>query len=565
MRKVTLGCLLALVMVLAMHSGYAEEQAGVGLIQAPEDMGAPLDVALVSEEIGDSVSFDLAMLTLDPAPMTIDYSQRVTLMAITTIEGDMPTWTSSDESVAKVTMNPDGIVSVVGVGAGASTITCSVGVERKTFSVTVNPPQTLMITDVEYPSSLKITERGWKVGGGTIASFDDLRMLTSIIKNASGEIIGEAYTLVFDSGVKSYPINLIDNRVPFSRILTEGMYTWTLSATDVLGRSVSVDLPIQAVTTEDTVVSTDPGKCAPIITLPDDLDNKHDIEMQIGETKNVAASLMLNDSGKDDVIWISYDPSVATISPKGDIVGIGAGSTTIMCKTVDNSVFSAGRKVTVYDAPLLSAEGDSGIVPMADATNDIGEVINDNSQADRRNYIPGTGSMESWVKRGPLSVITAEDGVTIMDWRANPTLEWNAVDTTAIKYSQLRNKEITISLYVRSDDAELIDNMLRENGGGFLMDICIGSEPGTRKRWIFLDQISYPKLSTEWQRITTTLTLTDDNFALADDPEYIVNDDSWVYLTLTNRSVFRMQIKQLQVELGGMVTDWTPALEDVGK
>lgn len=179
-----------------------------------------------------------------------------------------------------------------------------------------------------------------------------------------------------------------------------------------------------------------------------------------------------------------------------------------------------------------------------------------------RNYIPGTNYMEDWVKRGPLSIITGEDGATIMDWQANPVLEWNATDTPSIKYSELRGKEITISLDVRSDDADLIDNMLYENGGGLLVDVCVGSEPGVRQRWIFLGQISYPKLSTQWQHISATLTLTDEAFALVDDDDFVISDDSWLFISITNRSTYRMQIKHLKLELGSKATAWLPALED---
>ena len=170
--------------------------------------------------------------------------------------------------------------------------------------------------------------------------------------------------------------------------------------------------------------------------------------------------------------------------------------------------------------------------------------------------------METWSKQGPISVLTDADGEAVMDWQANPVLEWNAVNTSSIRYSELRGKEVTISLEVRSDDADLIDNTLGENGGGFLMDICLGSEPGVRKRWIFLEPICYPRLSTDWQRISTTLTLTDDAFTLVDDPGFAISDDSWAYLTITNRSTFRMQIRHLKLELGGTVTDWTSAPED---
>ncbi len=71
----------------------------------------------------------------------------------------------------------------------------------------------------------------------------------------------------------------------------------------------------------------------------------------------------------------------------------------------------------------------------------------------------------------------------------------------------------------------------------------------------FHEPICYPRLSADWQRISTTLTLTDDAFTLVDDTGFAISDDSWVYLTITNHSIFRMQIRHLKLELGGKNSD----------
>ena len=488
--------------------GYAEE-------------GAPAPAEEAAGEPGTGLSLELASLTLDPEPVTIDCDQSVLLAALVPNGGEA-VWSSSDERVAAIHDNGDGSVTVTGIDGGSATITCSAGEQTRTFEVTVNTPETLQIKDVEYPSTLQIAQ-GWTLGGGTITSVSDLKTLTSLIRAENGELVGEPYTQGFDSGVTYFELAWISDYVPFSQIQTEGTYTWILVVDDASGRSVTLTLPIR-VASEETAVAVSPRVSAPIISTPDDPSVKGGIGVYTGEKKTLAATLLRGSGSADELMWVSYDPNIAVVSPGGEITGVGAGSTTIVCKTNDNSCSSAGWTVTVREGDVAS--------------------LTDGS------YIPGTASMERWAKRGPLSVITDENGVAIMDWQANPALEWNALDTSSIKFSELRGKEVTVSLDVRSDDADLIDSLLRENGGGFLMDINIGAEPGRRQRWIMLDQIAYPRLTAEWQHISATLTLTDEAFTLVDDPAFVVDDDSWVYMTITNRSVFRMQIKNLTLEIG---------------
>lgn len=525
---------LILMFIYLLNIGaYAEAQAEDVPIQTEEGMGIPSDILINAEEA--ELSFRLAELTFDPKPVTIDFDQSVTLAAMISNKESEPVWSSSDGSVATVSTNEDGSVTVTGVGEGKATISCSVGEQVRTFNVTVNPPKTLQILNVEYPSSLQISHE-WTLGRGIITSVDDLQTLTSIIKMDNGEVIGESYTKVFEPGVKHFEVKGIDEYVSFSQIQTAGTYDWILTAIDVSGRTVTLHLPIHADASEDTLVSITSREVAPIINTSGDSSIASIIELWKGEKEKVTTTLMPG-SGTDDLAWVSYNPTVATVSSDGEITGVGAGSTVIVCKSWDGSISSAGCTVIVHEG------------------NEIASLKNGN-------YIPEIESMDRWVKFGPLNVIEDEEGDAALNWQANPVLEWNAVDTASIRYSELRGKEVTISLDVRSDDAALIDNTLKENGGGFLMDICVGSEPGVRKRWIFLEPISYPKLSTQWRRISTTLTLTDDVFTLVDDPSFTISDDSWVYLKLTNRSTGRMQVRHLKLEIGDEVTDWIPASAD---
>lgn len=355
------------------------------------DSGSPTDGVPSTEDVegsaeNESITLALALLTFDPDSLTLDYSQSLALAAITNAAKDTVTWSSSDENVVAVSVSADGRVTVTGTGVGAAVITCAVGEQVRTFNVTVNPPDTLQITNVDYPSALNLSNRGWELGNGTVISPDDLKTLTSSLKKVSGELVGEPYTWVFDGGMKRCEVKDINDNVPFSQISEGGGYIWTLEVMDVRGRSVSVELPIQVVTDGDTVVSNSPGKYAPVITLPNSLKTAHAIGLQAGETKQLGIA-PLPDDVASGLIWVSYDPTVATVSSDGMVTGVSAGSTTIVCRAMDNSAFSAGCTVNVRAG-----------------TADVGDV-----PVEGQNFIPGTGTMTNWPMRGPLSVISGED------------------------------------------------------------------------------------------------------------------------------------------------------------
>lgn len=64
-------------------------------------------------------------LALDQTSVAMDYSQNVALTAAN--GGESARWLSSDEGVARLCTNRSESVEVVGIGAGAATITCLAG------------------------------------------------------------------------------------------------------------------------------------------------------------------------------------------------------------------------------------------------------------------------------------------------------------------------------------------------------------------------------------------------------------------------------------------------------
>ena len=118
------------------------------------------------------------------------------------------------------------------------------------------PATNFRFLDVTYPATFKIdTTNGWWLEGGTLESNYTLTSLKSEILNANGGAVS-SYTHSI-SGYR-YTIKAIDNGasengVKFSKIGTPGSYTWRLTATDSGGRTLVLDMPINAVSSGSTV------------------------------------------------------------------------------------------------------------------------------------------------------------------------------------------------------------------------------------------------------------------------------------------------------------------------
>ena len=74
--------------------------------------------------------------------------------------------------------------------------------------------------------------------------------------------------------------------------------------------------------------------------------DKKVIEMSVGKTATLVATVIPEIATNKDVIWSSGDASVATVSSEGVVTGVGLGSTTIVVTTVDGGK-TASCNVTI--------------------------------------------------------------------------------------------------------------------------------------------------------------------------------------------------------------------------
>ncbi len=197
---------------------------------------------------------------------------------------------------------------------------------------TVTPATTLEFRDVVYPKTFKIdTTNGWYLQGGTlVTNADHLTSIQSIItRDSDGKVITN-YTKSGLSG-KSFTIKTIDSSIKFNLITAAGAYTWSLIGTDSAGRSVRLDMKVNAVTSGSTATSSASVSYVDVtgVSL-----NKTSTTIVEGSQETLVATVSPSNATNKNVTWTSSNTSVATVS-NGVVTGVNRGTATITVTTVD--------------------------------------------------------------------------------------------------------------------------------------------------------------------------------------------------------------------------------------
>lgn len=180
----------------------------------------------------------------------------------------------------------------------------------------------------------------------------------------------------------------------------------------------------------------------------------------------------------------------------------------------------------------------------------------DNIHIGGRNLFRNTQTFKGW---SLAANITAQDGV--ITWAATSTLGWNAITNrdAAVKYSDIRDKEVTISFEIRCDEYEALNS---EPSNGLIMNLALFKpSAGSRHKYADANYFGY-MLSDKWERIEYTFVASDSFFSLGTTGEIDPDIDNFV-IGLYNYSLYSMQIRNVKLEKGNKATDWTPALEDM--
>lgn len=113
------------------------------------------------------------------------------------------------------------------------------------------------LRDIVYPATFKInTTNGWNLSGGLVISNAELKSIDAKIIGSNNQVISAMKSPKPISG-KVYPIKSldgknVDNGQKFSKISSNGNYKWIITATDSNNQSVTLEMPIKAVTSGST-------------------------------------------------------------------------------------------------------------------------------------------------------------------------------------------------------------------------------------------------------------------------------------------------------------------------
>ncbi|MCC8076407.1 MAG: H-type lectin domain-containing protein [Clostridiales bacterium] len=189
---------------------------------------------------------------------------------------------------------------------------------------------------------------------------------------------------------------------------------------------------------------------------------------------------------------------------------------------------------------------------------DVGDVLRVPTLTGGRNYLPNTRTMDGWLADKDVITLAADDeGYTVATWAATDTLGWHCIDgRDPIQFSSLRGQTVTLSLDIRADDYASI-NASTSRGCIVRLVLCT-SDSNTITLYRNID-FRTVTLSDSWQRISRTVTLTDDYFSSGSGS---IDDTTRFYIEVFDYSLYSMQVRKAKLEIGDTATSWTPAVED---
>ena len=328
-------------------------------------------------------------IKLSKTTASVAKGERITLKA-TVLPSDASdksvTWSSSNTSVAKVTSK--GVVTGVNRGKavitvkakdGGFTAKCTVTVLNKVKGVTLNKSsatiyigKTLALKATVNPSDANNKGLYWYSGNKNIATVDQKGVVTPVkvgkvtigVRTDDGGF--KDYCLVtVKKAVASFTINRsslslnVGQYFTFtSKVLpsdaTDKTIRWTSSDTSVLAISQKGLIKAKKRGTATVTATTHNGlvaKC--VVTVKQPVTgvelNKSSFSIYTGKTYQLECDVLPSDANTKTVTWTSSAPSVATVSSKGLVTALKAGTTTVTVKTKDGS-FTAKCKVTVKQA-----------------------------------------------------------------------------------------------------------------------------------------------------------------------------------------------------------------------
>lgn len=256
------------------------------------------------------------------------------------------TWASSNESVALVSSKG----KVVGVGVGSAVITVTTQDGNKTAMANVT------VKRASSSSSSGSSSSGGSSSGGSSSSGSSsskYRKVTKVSINSDdftvkvGNTKSLTYTIT-PSNATNKKVSWDTNNPSVAKVSSTGKVTGvgagtayiTIKSVDGVSDKVKV-----------VVTKSNPIKATKITLSPSSL------TLNVGAKKAVTATVSPSNASIKTITWVSHNNNIAKVDSKGNVTGVGAGSTKISAYTTDGNV-TASMNVTVKSNS--SSGGSSG-------------------------------------------------------------------------------------------------------------------------------------------------------------------------------------------------------------
>lgn len=334
----------------------------------------------------------------------LNSGESFVLKGIVTDNAASVTWTSSDESVAKVETDRDNQfqATVTAVRKGTAIITgtqiingvskkatCEISVKEPVQNISISPSQVEIVRGTQYrlianftparPDNMNIT---WVSSNPDVVSVDDQGVISGV---KGGQA---AVSVITEDGIKvasctvsvREPVTSVKlevNRVETSLKTKTYQLTYTIGpAGDGVNRDVtwmSSAPDVATVSDNGLVTFVKPGKATIVVKTVDpgingnlidtcefyinnpvtavDLDYTS-LTLKLGEQFRLSAKVTPDDATNKTILWSSSDTNVVTVNEDGMVSTVGSGSATILAKSQDSGATSMCN-VTVYQ-PVTS-------------------------------------------------------------------------------------------------------------------------------------------------------------------------------------------------------------------
>ena len=310
-----------------------------------------------------TVTVPTGSVTLDKTTLSLAVGESATLTA--TVKPDDATdknvsWTSSDESIAKV---DNGKVTAVKSGkatvtakCGGKTADCEVTVTVPTGSVTLDKTtlslavgESATLTATVKPDDATDKNVSWTSSDESIAKVDNGKVTAvksgkaTITATCGGKTAECAVTVTVPTGSVT-----LDKMTLSLAIGESAQLTATVKPDDATDKNVSWTSSDESVAKVDngkvsaikagkaTITAKCGGKtdeCAVTVTVPVSsvILDKATLSLAVGETATLIATVRPDDATDKNIIWTSSDESIAKVE-RGKVIALGVGNVMITAR-----------------------------------------------------------------------------------------------------------------------------------------------------------------------------------------------------------------------------------------